>query len=240
MAHAKDFDLRAAKVRSSFKTRVLPVVAEFPQIKVFPFPVQKLLAPEISSAIARHEDGEEPLVFEAEDSQGNGSAPDCDCRFFQKWQLPCCHIWHHHLCFGSLTESAMETWKWMWEDGGYELYERRESQWEAHGVKDEIGAPLRKRLDLGEVITSLRTRCYAMEESVKTLESSEAERVMDWWLGRLHEVLRSLGDDGLEAFKASVGLDSSSKGAVGNRDSDSDGNGSGSGSDSGMDSDAEG
>jgi hypothetical protein len=65
-----------------------------------------------------------------------------------------------------------------------------------------------------------------MEESVRTLESSAAERVMDWWLGRLHEVLGSLGNDGLEAFKASVDLDSGSGGdgnsrAVGaDRDSD--------------------
>jgi len=115
------------------------------------------MAPEIASAISKHEDGEEPLVFEVEDTQGNGRAPVCDCRFFQKWQLPCSHIWQHHICFGSLTESAMETWNWMWEDGGYELYESRESQWVAYRVKDKIRALLRKRLDLREVITSLRT-----------------------------------------------------------------------------------
>ena len=51
----------------------------------------------------------------------------------------------------------METWNWMWEDGGYELYESRESQWVAYRVKDKIRALLRKRLDLREVITSLRT-----------------------------------------------------------------------------------
>jgi hypothetical protein len=73
----------------------------------------------------------------------------------------------------------METWKWMWEDGGYELYEAREAQWVVHGVKDEIETPLCKRLDLGEVLTSLRSRHYAMEESVRTLESSEAEKVME-------------------------------------------------------------
>jgi hypothetical protein len=73
----------------------------------------------------------------------------------------------------------METWKWMWEDGGYELYESRESQWVKYNVRDEIRAPLRKRLELGEVITSLHTRYYAMEESVKSLESLEAGKVTD-------------------------------------------------------------
>ena len=81
-----------------------------------------------------------------------------------------------------------------------------------YGVRDEIGAPLRKRLELGEVITSLRTRYYAIEESVKSLDSLEAGKVMDWWLGRLNEVLGSLGEDGLEAFKASVGLSVSREG----------------------------
>jgi hypothetical protein len=30
----------------------------------------------------------------------------------------------------------------MWEDGGYELYESRESQWVKYSVRDEIGALL--------------------------------------------------------------------------------------------------
>jgi hypothetical protein len=53
MAYAKNFDLRATKVKSSFKTRVLPLVAEFPQLKVFLFPVQKLLAPAIVYTVFR-------------------------------------------------------------------------------------------------------------------------------------------------------------------------------------------
>jgi hypothetical protein len=54
-----------------------------------------------------------------------GRPPVCICLFFQKWQLPCRHIWQHHVLFGSLTATMMETWVWMWEDGGYEHYEGR-------------------------------------------------------------------------------------------------------------------
>jgi hypothetical protein len=66
-------------------------------------------------------------------------------------------------------------------------------------------ALLRKRLDLGELIISMRLRYYTMEEAVKSLESSVVGKVMDWWLGWLNEVLGRLGDDRLEAFKAFVG-----------------------------------
>jgi hypothetical protein len=119
-----------------------------------------------------------PREFEAEDSQEDGAPPVCECRFFRKWQFPCSHIWHHHLVFGSLTPSAMEGWVWMWEEGGYELYESRTTEFISRGIKEEIGAPLRKRLDLGEVLTSLRSRYYVMEESVKDLDSQTASNVM--------------------------------------------------------------
>lgn len=146
-----------------------------------------------------------PREFEAEDSQEDGAPPVCDCTFFRKWQLPCSHIWHHHLVFGSLTPSAMEGWVWMWEEGGYELYESRTTEFISWGIKEEIGAPLRKRLDLGEVLTSLRSRYYMMEESMKDLDSKTASNVLDIWLGRLNEVLGSFTDLGKESLLADIG-----------------------------------
>jgi hypothetical protein len=37
----------------------------------------------------------------------------------------------------------MEIWKWMWEDGGYELYEIQEAGWVEKGVLQDIGALVR-------------------------------------------------------------------------------------------------
>lgn len=68
---------------------------------------------------------------------------------------------------------------WMWEEGGYELYENRTTKFISRGIKEEIVAPLRKRLDLSEVLTSLRSRYYMMEESVKDLGSQTASNVID-------------------------------------------------------------
>jgi hypothetical protein len=104
--------------------------------------VQQLLSEQIRIAEHAFEDNEEPRDFAIEDSQGDYIPSICDCRFFRKWQLPCQHIWHHYLVYGSLTETTMETWKWMWEKGGYELYKTREAKWVEKGILQEIGVPL--------------------------------------------------------------------------------------------------
>ena len=41
MSYAKDYDIRAEKVKGSFKTWVLPLVAEFPQLKIIPLCLKK-------------------------------------------------------------------------------------------------------------------------------------------------------------------------------------------------------
>jgi hypothetical protein len=43
-------------------------------LTAFSYPVQKLMALENASAISKHEEGEEPLVFGVENTQGNGKA----------------------------------------------------------------------------------------------------------------------------------------------------------------------
>jgi hypothetical protein len=53
MANAKDWDRRAAKVQSSFRTRQSALVVDHHQLGVFPYPVQELLAPEIRAAVDR-------------------------------------------------------------------------------------------------------------------------------------------------------------------------------------------
>jgi hypothetical protein len=48
---AKEYDLRAEKAQTAFRTRVYPIVAAFPQLQVFPYTVQQLLVPQIKEAI---------------------------------------------------------------------------------------------------------------------------------------------------------------------------------------------
>jgi hypothetical protein len=66
LAIDKEYDLRAEEVKQKWRTRQHPLAAEFP----------------------------EPLAAVPEvDSQGGVRPPSCRCQFYQKWQLPCRHIW---------------------------------------------------------------------------------------------------------------------------------------------------
>jgi hypothetical protein len=71
--------------------------------------------------------GEEVLVPLAAalevDSQGGIRPPSCRCQFYRKWQLPCRHIWQHHILFRVLTPDAMAAFSFAWDEGGYEIYE---------------------------------------------------------------------------------------------------------------------
>ena len=111
LAIAKEYDLRAERAQTAFCTRVHPIVAAFPQLRVFPYTVQQLLVTQIKEAIQMYEDEEEPREFTIEDSQDGVMPPMCDCTFFRQWQLPCKHVWHHHVTFGSLTSAIMKEWE---------------------------------------------------------------------------------------------------------------------------------
>lgn len=105
----KDYARRAEDIASSFRTRFLPLTAEFEELRVFPFPVQKLLSEEIRTTQYSFNEGEETREFIIQDEEGLSTPPVCECLFFRKWQLPCQHIWHHHIVFGSLTPTVIET-----------------------------------------------------------------------------------------------------------------------------------
>jgi hypothetical protein len=74
------------------------------------------------------------------------------------------------------------------------------------GAKEEIGAPIRRRLDLRELIDGLKSRYYAMEEAMADLAPSQADRIVSWWIGKLGTMTRGIGSLGLEQFKLEVGL----------------------------------
>jgi hypothetical protein len=49
--------------------------------------------------------------------------PRCECQWFQAWQLPCAHIWHHHLRFASLVPAHFAQLVDKWTNKGYDIYE---------------------------------------------------------------------------------------------------------------------
>ena len=140
-----------------------------------------------------------------EDSQGGVKPPSCTCLFFQQWQLPCRHIWQHHRLFGVLTPEALEAFTFAWDEGGYEIYEGITTEWVEKGVRDAIRAPVRRRLDIRELLNGLMAKYYSLEAEVKAMAPHDADRVMRWWIGRLAGATGGIGDVGLAQFVKEVG-----------------------------------
>jgi hypothetical protein len=116
------------------------------------------------------------------------ATPVCNCLFFRKWQLPCQHIWHADMAFHILTDAAMETWKWGWEEGGFEMYEHWTTDWVESRVMEEIGAPLRYRLNLREVTDSIQSRFFDLEQRLAKSKRHEASNIMGLWLDKLNDM----------------------------------------------------
>jgi hypothetical protein len=89
--------------------------------------------------------------------------PRCECRWFRAWQLPCCHIWHHHLLFESLQPAHLAQLADIWATNGYEIYE--EIQQPFQGALDNIiGVPPRVGLDWREKLEQLNAKFYSVTD----------------------------------------------------------------------------
>jgi hypothetical protein len=142
----------------------------------------------------RYKDEEEPREFTIEDSQDGVMPSVCDGTFFWQWQLPYKHVWHHYVTFGSLTPAIMKEWEWMWEDRGFELYEGRTTEYIEKGIREEIGVLFRRRLDLREVLDSLKSRWYQLEAEVAHMLSEDTDYFMRLFVTRLYGFSKALGD----------------------------------------------
>ncbi len=113
----------AEKVAFDFRTRHISVanISEdiLVQIHKLPLPIQRLVTDEATSVSKRLEKGKLPPGLQP---------AECHCRFFHCYLLPCRHIFHEHI-YGDkklLTEDAWKSFQQMFEETGFEVYERRE------------------------------------------------------------------------------------------------------------------
>jgi hypothetical protein len=89
--------------------------------------------------------------------------PRCQCKWFRAWQLPCRHIWHHHLLFESLQSAHFAQLAEIWATNGYEIYE--EIQQPFQGALDNIiGVPPRVGLDWREKLEQLTAKFYSVTD----------------------------------------------------------------------------
>ena len=80
------------------------------------------------------------------------------------------------------------------------------------GLKEAIGALVRRRLDIREVLDGLMTKYYDLETDVKTFAPEDADRVMIWWIERLQGATRGLEKAGLAQFMEEIGWEDRERG----------------------------
>ena len=90
------------------------------------------------------------LLAEGVDPKPLSDKLKCDCLFFRQYQLPCAHMWQQEHIFGGVLEdeAVWEDFVFMFEDGGFEIYEGREVIYSQKELAEEIGAPAKRRLEV--------------------------------------------------------------------------------------------
>lgn len=91
--------------------------------------------------------------------------PLCKCRWFAAWQLPCIHIWHHHLMFGSLIPAHFAQLGSLWAENGFEIYEEIEMPFE-NAFDGIIGMPSRQKLQVREITEQVTAGVFRLRDTV--------------------------------------------------------------------------
>jgi hypothetical protein len=175
---ARMYDLRAEKASHDFCTKQVSAIAHLPQLKRFPYPVQLMIVGEMDKAEEAEECMERPR-------HGLADEVTCACVFWRRYQLPCCHILQHHMIFGHLTDKHWSDWAFAWEDSGFEIYETATKTYVNKEMYEEIGAPVRRKLELREVIDSLTNRYYRLEEELEDWPDIERDIIIKGWIRQL-------------------------------------------------------
>ena len=103
-------------------------------------------------------------IEKGKDASGLSSL-DCYCLFRNKYLLPCKHIFHEHM-YGNTRLLTVDVWKMfqgMFEECGYEIYERCESILEFVQTEQQKNVENR-RLSVVELTERIRDRYWSVEE----------------------------------------------------------------------------
>ena len=192
-----DYMVNARKKAWEFRSKTTPLAEKLPDwgFEHLPRPIQKKILEQIGLGQARFEEGDsmDRRVFIPgwQDSRGPLDSPvdsvpqlvgmpQCNCGWFQAWQLPCQHIWHHHFENLSLTPVHFHQLFHLWGENGFEIYEELRRPF-ADALDDIIDIPNKLRLNFKDRQDQLREIYYACQEDVEEngLDSQEAQAAIE-------------------------------------------------------------
>lgn len=81
------WETQAQKDRIDFRTTCTPGCQDYPQLALFPYPVQSLLVEQFKIARKEIMEGEE-----LQETVGDDTVCPVDCLFYRQYQLPCQHL----------------------------------------------------------------------------------------------------------------------------------------------------
>ncbi|KAK9234900.1 hypothetical protein V1525DRAFT_349316 [Lipomyces kononenkoae] len=162
----------ARRTEENFRTTHFKEAGQCPELKTFPVPIQKLM--------------EKMMNLSNEPEFIDPNEVECDSTFYRQYLLPCRHIFLAHLHYGVLTPEKWQTYAFMFEESGFEIYESVTNEYVHNGIYDEIGAPERRALSCKEILENLRSIYYELKENLmEQLGPDETARMMHSWLESL-------------------------------------------------------
>lgn len=94
------WELRATKAATIFRTTRTVECAKYPDLALFPGLVQMLIVAQLNKAI-KAIDKDKPSTTQLPDNL------TCQCQFYRSYQLPCSHIWQYHLFNDVITRQGL-------------------------------------------------------------------------------------------------------------------------------------
>lgn len=188
---------------TKFRTTKLSECVEHPGLALFPGPVQELLVDELKQAITANWNGEE-LPFLGDDivcTVFNG------CLFWRKYQLPCKHIWQIHVSVDVITMEHWTRFAWMFDDGGFEIYEGTTRDYVVRDMDNAIGRPDKHLLEVREVLDSIKDRYYEIAEYMERHAPDERHAFIQGWVDRLRLLTGPIRQQGVEQAINEIALE---------------------------------
>lgn len=182
----------ANKQEALFRTTVTPECKDYPALKRFLYPVQKLIIEQYKEAVKSIENGDKPA----------GEMPDeliclISCLFYWQYQLPCKYLWHYNILFDSFQESDWIWWAELFEDRGFEIYETV-AKIQIDTEQDIIKGPDRHMLEVQEVLDHIKDKYYEIPEQTAQWTAEERDPIIEWWISWLEKLTGPIQKQGAE------------------------------------------
>ena len=145
---ADQWELREEETAVNFRTQQSAECSMYSHLADLPGPIQKLMVGQLKKAMEAQDEGESWLI--------------CALIILTiiKSGLPCSHLWQFNLMSNPFAEADWKRWVYMFEEGGFEIYESAIKEYVTRDIYDEPDGPSKHILDVREVLDEIKSKFY--------------------------------------------------------------------------------